>query len=169
MVCDPLLARAVDSCATPGTERSEELNEQGGLLAEGTGQERRHLTGRGTGEGREGQEQQNSAGPPDGLVCPGCTRSGLRGGVRFMSEDAQTTPCSPGPQAESEGGEQAVCAPQVVPDDHARKAPTDGSAVGRTFHTSLGVVVDTCIWRRQGDANLEGAVYGDRAAGGGEF
>jgi len=118
--------------------------------------------GRGLSRGGEGEGpgHQDSNNLPSGvLVCPGCTSSGLRGGVRNRSicDDAQT--------AES-NTEQRV-ERRAVPTPTA--ASTEFSALGRTFHTSLGVVVDICTWWRQSKASLSGVVHGDRAAGSSEF
>lgn len=119
-------------------------------------------------------------------MCPGCGRSGVRGGVRC-----------------NDGGEQQVeqhdATQAAVPTNHiyqaalrteenenfvdvstvgwarrsreysaSRSSPTDVSsstdcvAAGGTFCTSLGVVVDICTWQQQGGANVGEAARGDR-------
>ncbi len=101
------------------------------------------------------------------LVCPGCARSGLRGGVRNRSNsnDARTAESSEKPQL----GLHAVPRPTAILDSPNGAASTEVPAVGSTFHTSLGVVVDTCVWRRRSDASLSGMTCGDRVAGNGEL
>lgn len=145
VVREPLLARAVDTVATsvrdrPGEgRRPKQLKEPGDLLAGGVG-EGRCLT---RGEEGEGPVYQDSNTLFDGLlVCPGCARSGVRGGVRNRGNS-----------------------------NDARAASTKAKvpAVGSTFHTSLGVVVDTCLWWRRSGASLSGMADGDRVAGSDEF
>lgn len=58
------------------------------------------------------------------------------------------------------GGSGKYSTPRSSPMDIS--SCTDCASANGTFHTSLGVIIDVCAWRQQGDAKLAGNVRGDR-------
>lgn len=86
--CEPLLARANYTSASERSKLDKQAyrQRQAEPLAEGTGQERDPARIRR--EGTDEREQRHSRLGAQGLVCPGCGRSGVRGGVRRIGGSA---------------------------------------------------------------------------------
>lgn len=188
-----MLARASD---TPTRERSQGDQQkaywqrQNKPLPDGIGQEQ-DLT-RQRNEGAVEREQKYSGLRANGLVCPGCGCSGVRGGVRCNSGGAEANNGEPlvqqheppKPEVGTNHINQAAlhmledetvdvsagsrmrksgrCSTPLSSPAETILSSTDGVSADVTFHTSLGVLVDICTWRQQDDAEVVGAVRGDK-------
>lgn len=177
-----------DLLLTRGSSAPVNQRSQGGQaswqlpLAEGTGQARDPARIRSGGV----DNRQQSGNRAPGLVCPGCGRSGVRGGVRCIgggpeingeeeqvkqqdstqaavptSRINQAAPC---PEEQLVGGTEGSSMGWVRRSgEYSTDTPssTDFVGAGGTFHTSLGVVVDVCEWGQQRAADVIGAVRWD--------
>lgn len=137
------------------------------------------------------RERQRSGPRVQGPVCPGCQCSGVRGGVRYIGGGPATTHGEQ--QTKHDDTQDAVSVnninqaalcteenftggdvemPVTRPGECSKRqeSPRDISSCtdcvavgGGTFRTSLGVVVDICTWRQKHNADVAGAVLGDRS------
>lgn len=178
--CDLLLARANNTLATERSHGAKQAcwRQLDGLLAAGT--EQTLDPARLPRGGADYREQQLSGLGAQGLVCPGCGRSSVRGGVRCNNGGAEM--CGGGHQAAAptDHTDHMTSTAEVSTAGWARRSweyltprtptnvssSTDRAAAGGTFHTSLGVIVDICKWQQQDGAGLAGAARGDRESNG---
>lgn len=194
--CEPLLARAIGKTAATGSEwtkHDKQADRQRTINREREKSPTPPPVGR-TGHGNpsrggngwwQPRVQQHSTHPPLGLVCPGCGRAGIRGGVRCNSGGGNLTTfgesklhdratatdtitdqiCTEGARimdatAEISAGKKRPVRDEVSASDQSSLPDVSASArcapVGSTFHTSLGVIVDACTWWRHGHAGAAG-------------
>lgn len=199
MPSEPLLTRAMGKTPATASGRVNQDTQEQRTVHPERKQNKPPLVGRTGhgdpsrgGDGWESRVRRHLTPPPHRLVCPGCGRAGIRGGVRCNSGGARTTYGEPELRdratstqitknnilctedmsimdgtAECSAGNSGIAWGEG-PASHQSSptgvsAPAPRTPVGNTFHTSLGVIVDACTWGRRGDAVVAEMVDGGRA------